>query len=186
LPLSSITTKRASDAEYHQKADAPSLIVGTLCTRHLLIDLPTQRLQDHNSIAENKMRIDNLPKASVAIHVNGSALHEHMAESEHPMVATSYVETVSGAEFSVVLKLEPRFRLRDKSQALVCAIPLDGQEVMRHLYREQHMRHGYTDCIDNALDDLDGVTYSRKFTFAQHASSNYVAIITHTELANPA
>jgi hypothetical protein len=104
------------------------------------------------------MRIDRLPKASVAIHVNGSALHEHMAESEHQMIATSYVEAVSGAEFSVVLKLEPRFRLRDKSQVLVCAISLDGQEVMRHLRREEHMRHGITDYVDSAPDVLDGVT----------------------------
>jgi hypothetical protein len=100
------------------------------------------------------MRIDNLPKASVAIHVNGSAPHEHMAESEHQMIATSYVEAVSGAEFSVVLKLEPSLRLRDKSQVLVCAISLDGQEVMRppqtrraHEARYHRLRGQRTRCL---------------------------------------
>jgi hypothetical protein len=132
------------------------------------------------------MRIARLPKASVSIHVNGSALYEHMAESEHQMIAISYVEAVSSAEFAVVLKLEPRFTLRDKLQVLVCAISLDGEEVKRHLFREAHMRHGIIDCIDSAPDDLDGVTCSRKFTFAQHASSNYTAISSHKQLANTA
>lgn len=63
------------------------------------------------------MRIARLPKASVAIHVNGNALREYEAESEHPTTATSYVETVNGAEFSVVLKLERGFSFRDKELA---------------------------------------------------------------------
>jgi hypothetical protein len=58
------------------------------------------------------MHIALLPKASVAIHVGGNALHEYTAESEHPMKATSYVETIDGDEFSVVLKLEPNFTPR--------------------------------------------------------------------------
>jgi hypothetical protein len=41
------------------------------------------------------------------------------------MTAMSYVETIHGAEFSVVLKLEHNFIPRDMQ--LVCKISLDGQ-----------------------------------------------------------
>lgn len=109
--------------------------------------------------------------ASVAIHVNGSALHEHTAESEQPRTVTSYVDTVSGAEFSIMLNLGPHYTPREK--ALVCAISLDGQEVTRHLFRSDACRRGFTHCIDNALDNVDGVRCFKKFTFAQHVSSKY-------------
>jgi aspartyl/asparaginyl-tRNA synthetase len=138
-----------------------------------LIDLSTLRLQDYHCIA-GTMHIAGIPKASVEIHVNGSALHEHPAESELPMTATSYVETVGGAEFSVVLNLErhfTHFTLRDKQQVLVCAVSLDGQEVLRRMFRSEHLRKGTTHCMDNAPDEMECF---RKFTFAQHASSKYI------------
>ena len=129
------------------------------------------------------MHIPGLPKASVAIHVNGSALHEHPAESEFPMTATSYVESVSGAEFSVVLKLERRFAHQGK-RVLVCAISLDGQVVTSHLLNKKYLSQGTTKCWDNALDDVDGVSRFRKLTFAQHASSRYITRSNHEEPAD--
>jgi hypothetical protein len=129
------------------------------------------------------MHIALLPKASVAIHVGGNALHEYTAESEHPMKATSYVETIDGDEFSVVLKLEPNFTPRyavsrddslRRDNRLVCAISLDGQGVASHAFNAKQMKHGFTKGMDNARDNMDGVSCYRKFTFAQHESSKYI------------
>ena len=125
------------------------------------------------------MHIAGLPRASVALHVNGAALQEYGAESEHPMTATSYVETVHGAEFSVMLKLERNFTPRGSflrhDERLICAISLDGQAVTSHLLTAQHLKTGLTYGMDNARDNVDGVACYRKFTFAQHKTSKYIA-----------
>jgi hypothetical protein len=111
------------------------------------------------------MRIACLPKASVAIHVNGSALQEYEVESEYRSIANSYVETVHGAEFSVLLKLGRNFTPRDKQ--LVCNVSLDGQGATSHLLYPEDLERGVVKCIDSARDDVDGISYYRKFTFRQ-------------------
>jgi len=116
------------------------------------------------------MRIARLPKASVAVHVNGRALQEYEAESEDPMTATSYVETVNGAEFSVVLKLDRGFRPGDKSLAV--NVSLDGSPATGLLIRENELKMGITQSINKMVDEVDGVSCYRMFTFAQHKSSN--------------
>lgn len=98
------------------------------------------------------------------------------------MTATSYVESVSGAEFSVVLKLERHFAHQGK-RVLVCAIFLDGQVVTSHLLNKKYLSQGTTKW-DNALDDVDGVSRFRKLIFVQHASSKYITRSNHEEPAD--
>jgi hypothetical protein len=89
------------------------------------------------------------------------------------------VETVHGAEFSIVLKLERNFKPRGspmrRDERLVCAISLDGQAVTSHLLNEKQLKNGITYGMDNARDHVDGVACYRKLTFAQHKTSKYIA-----------
>jgi len=116
------------------------------------------------------MRIACLPKASVAIHVNGSALQEHEAESEYRSRAILYVETVHGAEFSVVVNFENNFTPCDK--LLVCNVSSDGQGATSHSIYPDRLKQGVTKCICRARDDVNGISCCRKFTFSKHESSN--------------
>jgi hypothetical protein len=66
---------------------------------------------------------------SVAIHVNGNALHEHHADSEG--TAVCYVEAVSGAEFSVALTVGPDYAYRKDS--LKFQVSLDGSDAVSRI-----------------------------------------------------
>jgi hypothetical protein len=123
-----------------------------------------------------------LPNVSVAIHVNGNALHEYHADSEDAKTALCYVEAVSCAKFSLALTVEPDYTYRDESLHL--RIFLDGNRAHSGVVTPAKMTEGYTASIDSALRHADGFTYHRKFTFAQHEKSTCHIPICHRSPAN--
>jgi hypothetical protein len=117
------------------------------------------------------MRADCLPHVSVAIHVNGNALHEHHADSEETAVCC--VEAVSGAEFSVVLKVGPDYAYRKDS--LQFQVSLDGSDARSRIITLSRRKGSYTTSIDSVRRRADGHSYYRKFTSAQHETSMYLS-----------
>jgi hypothetical protein len=117
------------------------------------------------------MRADCLPKVSVAVHVDGNALHEYHAESEseHVNTAVCYVEAVSGAVFSIVLTIEPGYTYR--SESLKLRIFLDGSRARSIIINPAKMTNGYTTSVESVRRHEDGFNYHRKFTFSQHETS---------------
>jgi len=127
------------------------------------------------------MRADCLPHVSVAIHVNGNALHEHHADSEDAKAAVRYVEVVSGAEFSLVLTIEPGYAYRDKD--LQYTVFLDGNFARSNITTSAKMAEGYTSSVSGTRRHVDDFNCYRKFTFAQHETSiNHIPMY----LVNPA
>jgi hypothetical protein len=116
------------------------------------------------------MRADCLPNASVAIYVNGDALHEHHAESEESKTAACYVEAISGSEFSVVLTVEPGYAYLEEPH--VFNVYLDGNKARSIIITPPTTTtESYTSSIDSVRRFEDGFGYYRKFTFAQHETS---------------
>jgi hypothetical protein len=117
------------------------------------------------------MRADCLPKVSVAVHVNGNALHEYHAESEseHANTAVCYVEAVSGAEFSLVLAIEPGYaHLKDDLQFRIF---LDGNPARSQIVNPPKQKGNCTIATDSVRRYEDGYSHYRKFTFAPHETS---------------
>jgi hypothetical protein len=120
--------------------------------------LATRRLQllRHNNTTAT-MRADCLPNVSVAIHVNGNAIHEYHAESEDAKTALCYVEAVSGAEFALVLTTEPGYEYRkDHLQSVTF---LDGSRARGKILVPTKMKKGHTSSIDGVHSHKDGSNY---------------------------
>lgn len=115
------------------------------------------------------MRADCLPHVSVAIQINGNTLQEYPADSEDAMVALSYVEIVAGAEFSVVLVMEPKYTYRYED--LRYDVLLDGYGVASHIAHPARAKRSLTKTVDSVHEYADGFRSCRNFTFAQHRSS---------------
>jgi hypothetical protein len=126
-----------------------------------------QILRYNNTTAT--MRADCLPNVSVAIHVNGNALHEYHAESEDAKTALCYVEAASGAEFALVLTTEPGYEYRKDHLQFVTF--LDGSRARGKIVVPTKMKKGHTSSIDGVHSHKDGIEYYRKYTFAQHETS---------------
>lgn len=114
------------------------------------------------------MRADCLPHVSVAIQVNGNTLQEYPADSEDAMVAQSYVEIVAGAEFSIVLVMEPKYAYRHED--LRYDVFLDGYRVASHIAHPAREKGSLTKTVDRVHECADGFKSCRNFTFAQHRS----------------
>lgn len=119
------------------------------------------------------MRVDRLRYASVTIQVHDNDLYEHLIESEDDKTALSYVEAVSGARFSVVLVLEPKFAYRDED--LQFRVFLDGRLARSYMIRSEKMKEGMTKSLDAVREYADGFSSYSKSTFAENRSSTYGA-----------
>jgi hypothetical protein len=117
------------------------------------------------------MRANHLPGVSVAIHVNGNALHEHQADSEDAKTALSYVEIVEGAEFSVVPTLGPEFAYCNEH--LQIRLYLDGCKIRSHVMQPAGPKKGAMKSFDSVREHENGYSSYRKFAFAQHRSSTH-------------
>ena len=117
------------------------------------------------------MRANCLPNVSVAVHVNGNALPEHHADSEDGKTALCFVEAVSGAEFSIVLKIEAGYAYHNED--LQVRAFFDGNQARSTIIAPTQMTEGYTSSMDSTRRHVDGFNYYRKFTFAQHETSTH-------------
>ena len=115
------------------------------------------------------MRANCLPNVSVAVHVNGNALPEHHADSEDGKTSLCYAEAVSGAEFSLVLTIEPGYAYR--KEHLQFRVFLDGSQGNSLIINPRRMTKGCTSTIEQESRHADGYSYDRKFTFARHETS---------------
>ena len=115
------------------------------------------------------MRATCLPNVSVAVHVNGDALHEYHADSEYEKTALCYVEAVSGAEFSLVLTTEPGYAY--PKGGLQFRVFLDGNRARSIIVTPT--KKGSTSSIDSVRRHIDGVSYYMKFIFARLETSTY-------------
>ena len=113
------------------------------------------------------MRAECLPPASVTIWVNDAALQEHSIENEDAQTTSCYVEAINGAEFSVVLALEPEYAYSDED--LQFCVFIDGRQARSYLVNSTELGRYYTKTIKSAREYA---SYGR-FTFAQHGSSVY-------------
>lgn len=117
------------------------------------------------------MRAECLPHASVTVQVNGSAIQEYHVESGDAKTASCYVEAVSGAEFSVVLALEPDYAYSDDD--LLFSVFIDGHHARAFVINSTELGKDCTKTIESVRDYADGFVSFKRFTFAQHKSSAY-------------
>jgi len=118
------------------------------------------------------MRANCLPNVSVTIRVNGHALLEYSADSEDEMAALCYVESVDGAQFSIVLTVLPGYEHRDDD--LQFCVSLDGCYTRSLAISSAWVKQGTNVIsIDSTLDYADGLSSRRKFTFARTGKSTY-------------
>jgi hypothetical protein len=129
------------------------------------------------------MRAHCLPNVSVAIHVNGNALHEYHAESEDAKTALCYVEAVSGAKFALVLTIEPVYRYH--TEGIHFRTFLDSSRAEGVVITPTQVKKGHTAFIDSVRHIADGSSYYRKFTFAQHETSICHDPMCYGDSANP-
>lgn len=114
------------------------------------------------------MYADCLPGAQVTVRVNGQALTEHATENGQ-LNATTFVEAVPGAQFTVNLDLEAAFAYRDPRDRLEFGLWVDGQWirsaiVASHSLPCSHMSVGL-------METKSGVSTLKRLSFAEHTSS---------------
>lgn len=121
------------------------------------------------------MRADCLPFAQVTVRVNGRDLEEHQtepADEANLTKATTYVECVAGAEFSVHLLLEPGFAyVRDQ---LNFSVHVDGQWIGARLVELSSLTMGSATCeVAGKTEFSNGTHILRKLKFAAHETSKF-------------
>jgi hypothetical protein len=118
------------------------------------------------------MRADCLPHANVTVRVAGEALTEHHTENfsaDDAMTATSFVEAVPGARFTVDLNLEPGFAYRNHKDRISFLVYVDGQWVKDSIITSHVLPHSVA--INGLLETLSGVSTLKRLSFAEHTSS---------------
>jgi hypothetical protein len=115
------------------------------------------------------MRADCLPHARVSVLVNGAALTEYSTESDDGLGATTFVEAVPGAAFTVELEIEAHFRQLHPKDRVNFILYLDGEYVSSILL---HMEpRPVKNVMDGAREQTDHQCMFRPFLFAQHETS---------------
>jgi len=115
------------------------------------------------------MRADCLPHACVSVLVDGVALPEYSTESGDGMSATTFIEAVPGAAFTIQLEVEAQFCQRDRNDKLNFVVYLDGEFVRAIPARVD--KRPVTKVMNGAREKTSNGCASRAFVFAQHETS---------------
>jgi hypothetical protein len=118
------------------------------------------------------MRANCLPNVDVKIQVNSNSLPEYQVDSGDAMAGLSFVETIDGAQFSIVLTVLPDYQHRDGDLEL--CISLDGCKARSLAITSDWVKKGNNlIIIDSTHDYADGLASSRKFAFGTTKTSTY-------------
>jgi hypothetical protein len=121
------------------------------------------------------MRADCLPFASVTVRVNGEPLTEHHAEgiSENDnMTATSFVEAVPGAQFTVNLAIEPGYAYCNRKEKLSFKVSVDGHCIQDVIIGTRTHDLPQTSTAQGLAEtNADGGSTRKRLHFAEHTSS---------------
>ena len=118
------------------------------------------------------MRADCLPYARVSVLVNGIALTEYTTEIGDGQGATTFIEAVPGATFTVELELEAAFAAytsRKRNDKLTFCLFLDGEAVCSNLVY-LNVRP-VTSTLGGIIEQKHDETTLRPFVFAEHTTS---------------
>jgi hypothetical protein len=118
------------------------------------------------------MYADCLPGACVTVSIAGEKAVEYGTENE-PLKVKSFIESVPGANFAVVLDIEQHFAYRNPQDSLRFKASLDGRKARASLIATHH-QNAFQAKINGVktLTD-DNVTVLKAFQFAEHDSSMY-------------
>jgi hypothetical protein len=119
-------------------------------------------------IATSTMRADYLPHARVSVLVNGVALTEFSTKSGDGQGATTFIEAVPGATFSVEVELEPAFATRRLKDQIVSSIRLDGETVSGSVIYADNLPA--KSMVSGVSERKNGEATLRAFVFAEHAT----------------
>lgn len=101
------------------------------------------------------------------------------SNKDTPNSATRYIEAQDGANFTIRLRLDRRFK-HIKSD-LAFGILLDGN-VMRETFLEKARHtHGRSFDTEGALGGSAGAVYEKKFLFSTLNTSRYIDCTMHTQ-----
>lgn len=139
-----------------------------LCFAHYF-NLTHHTTTTTNTTASPKMHADCLPGAAVTVRVNGIPLIEHATEN-CDLSATTFVEAVAGAEFDVALNLRHGFAYRAPADRIRFCVYVDGEFVKAPII-STHLQYVAEYLVEGPEETKNGVTTSKRLTFAQHASS---------------
>jgi hypothetical protein len=115
------------------------------------------------------MRADCLPHASVFVRVNNEPLPEHHAEdasADDNMTATSFIEAVPGAQFTVYLLLDAAFAYRNPKDKLSFKVLIDGERVKESIVSTHALPIAAE--TDGQIEVNYGITTLKRLTFAEH------------------
>lgn len=152
-------------AQHHSRS---ALLVYARPIRLAIRRLYTLRYNDTTAT----MRANWLPNVSVKIQVNGNSLPEYQVDSGDAMAGLSFVETIDGAPFSIVLIVLPDYQHRDGDLEL--CISLDGCKARSLTISSDWVKKGNNFIIiDSTHDYANGLASSKKFTFGKTEQSTY-------------
>lgn len=120
------------------------------------------------------MRAEGLPGASVAILIDGEKAAEHSVEND-ALKATAFIEAIPGANFVVVLNIEPNFAYRLPMESLQYKVLLDGQQARCKIVSVRRTHHPRF-VVDGELATENGANTLRPFQFAEHETSTLCTI----------
>lgn len=121
------------------------------------------------------MLADCLPGAAVTVRVNREPLAEHATEND-AMSATTFVEAIPGAEFEVFLNFSQPFAYLSRADRIRFSVYVDGEWVRTPIVCAD-LLHFNEHIVEGPQETKNGVTTTKRLTFAQHASS--MGIVCH-------
>lgn len=119
------------------------------------------------------MYADCLPGARVEVQVNNESLAEHATEND-AVSATTFVEVVAGASFTVVLHIEAAFAYRNPTDRVSFGLHLDGEWASSLVVDPKiHFKSTH----EFAIERVGNTVTQRRFLFAELETSTSLPIV---------